>query len=110
MGDYFAEGVARRRFWSALAGNEPNGEVAFDRSRHVIQITREGEETAEFEDRPARFLLMDRDPQTKTVKPVLESGNPVYYYLASETGEKKHACRAPATDERGGEGGERDAR
>ncbi len=110
VGDYFAEGVARRRTRAALAGNEPNVEVAYDRSRHVIQITQEGDDTAEFEDRPARFLLMDRDPRTKAVKPVLECGNPVFYYLASETGEKKHACGAPATDERGGEGGERDAR
>ncbi len=74
-GDKFAEGIARRRTRAALAGNEPNVEVAYDRSRHVIQITREGEDTAEFEERPARFLLMDRDPRTKAVKPVLEWGS-----------------------------------
>ena len=39
-----------------------------------------------FDDRPSRFLLMDRDPKTKKVKPVMEWGNPVYYYLASEAG------------------------
>ena len=88
-GDAFAEGVARRRTRSALAGGEPQVEVAYDRSRHVIKITQEGGETAEFEDRPARFLLMDRDPKTKRVKPVMEWGNPVYYYLASEAGGEK---------------------
>jgi hypothetical protein len=64
-GDAFAEGIARRRTRSALAGGEAIAEVAYDRSRHVIQITQEGGETAEFDDRPARFLLMDRDPKTK---------------------------------------------
>ena len=85
-GEAFAEGTARRRPLSAgvEADGEPKVEVAYDRSRHVIQITQEGGETAEFEDRPARFLLMDRDPKTKRVKPVMEWGNPVYYYLARE--------------------------
>jgi hypothetical protein len=87
-GDAFAEGTARRRPPSprAEADGEPKVEVAYDRSRHVIQITEPGGETAEFDDRPMRFLLMDRDPKTKKVKPVMERGKPVYYYLASEAG------------------------
>ncbi len=85
-GDGFAEGVARRRTRSVLFGDEPKLEVSYDRSRHVIRITQEGGETAEFDDRPARFRLMERDTKTKTVKPVLEWGNPVDYYLASEAG------------------------
>ena len=88
-GDKFAEGVARRRTRSFGSEGAPKLEVDYDRSRHVIQITQEGEETAEFDNRPARFLLMDRDPETKKVKPVLEWGNPVYYYLAREAGEEK---------------------
>ncbi len=31
-------------------------------ARHVIKITQEGGKTAEFEDRPLRFLVMDRNP------------------------------------------------
>jgi len=58
--------------------------VDYDRSRHVIKITQEGGVTAEFDDRPARFLFEERDPETKQVKPVMEWGNPVYYYLARE--------------------------
>ncbi len=53
-------------------------------ARHVIQINQEGEETAEFDDRPARFLFMERNPCTGKVAPVLENGRPVYYYLASD--------------------------
>ncbi len=88
-GDKFAEGVARRRTRSFGAEGAPKLEVDYDRSRHVIKITQEGEKPAEFDDRPARFLLMDRDPKTKKVKPVMEWGNPVYYYLASEAGGDK---------------------
>ena len=88
-GDKFAEGVARRRTRSFGAEGAPKLEVDYDRSRHVIQVTQEGEKTSEFDDRPARFLLMDRDPETNKVKPVLEWGDPVYYYLAREAGEEK---------------------
>jgi hypothetical protein len=88
-GDGCAEGIARRRTRSELADGEPTVQVAYDRWRHLIQITQEGGETAEFDDRPVRFLLMDRDPKTKTLKPVMEWGNPVYYYLASEAGVEK---------------------
>ncbi len=88
-GDKFAEGVARRRTRWVLFGDEPRLEVAYDRSRHVIQITQEGEKTAEFDSRPARFLLMESDLKTRKLKPVMEWGNPVYYHLASEArGEK----------------------
>jgi hypothetical protein len=83
-GDGFAEGVARRGTRSFGAEGAPKLEVDYDRSRHVIKITQEGEETAEFDDRPARFLLMDRDPKTGKSKPVMEWGNPVYYHLARE--------------------------
>ena len=41
---------------------EPKVDVTHDRSRHVIQITEPGGKIAEFEDRPARFLVMDRNP------------------------------------------------
>ena len=84
---HFADGVARRRFREIVDDRDPKVEVGYDRSRHIIQIAQEGEETAEFDDRPARFLLMERDPKTNTVKPVMEWGNPVYYYLASEAGD-----------------------
>ncbi len=55
-------------------------------ARHIIQVTQEGGETAEFDDRPARFLVMDRNPVTKALEPVIIRGEPLYYYLAREIG------------------------
>jgi len=72
--------------------------VDYDRSRHVITITQEGERTAEFEDRPARFLFMDREPETMKVKPVLEWGNPVYYYLAREVEDESPGMESASTE------------
>ncbi len=83
-GEKFAQGVPRRKFRAIVDDRDPKAEVNYDRSRHIIQIAQEGGETAEFEDRPARFLFMDREPETKKVKPVMEWGDPVYYYLARE--------------------------
>jgi hypothetical protein len=92
-GDAFAEGIARRRPPSprADADGEPKVEVAYDRSRHVIQITEPGGETAEFDDRPVRFLVMDRNLVTKALEPVIIRGEPLYYYLAREVGGGKWA-------------------
>ncbi len=83
-GDQFAEGDARRRFRAIVADRDPKVEVSYDRSRHIIQIAQEGGETAEFDDRPARFLFMERDSETGKMKPEMEWGNPVYYHLARE--------------------------
>ncbi len=77
------------QFQGHAAGDEPKVDVAYDRSRHVIQTTQEGGKTAEFEDRPARFLVMDRNPVTKALEPVLIRGEPLYYYLAREVGGDK---------------------
>jgi hypothetical protein len=85
-GDKFAHGVARRRTRSFGAEGAPKLEVAYNRARHVIQIAQEGGETAQFDDKPARFLLMDRDPVTRALEPVIIRGERLYYYLAREVG------------------------
>ena len=36
------------------------------------------------DDRPVRFLVMDRNPVTKALEPVIIHGEPLYYYLARE--------------------------
>ena len=83
-GDQFAEGVARRKFRAIVDDGDPKVEVSYDRSRHIIQIAQEGGETAEFDDRPALFLFMERDPKTGKTKPAMEWGSPVHYHLARE--------------------------
>ena len=45
-----------------------------------------GGKTAEFEDRPARLLLLVPNLQTKALEPVIEWGKPVDDYLAREVG------------------------
>jgi len=83
-GEKFAEGVARRRFRAIVDDGDPKVEVSYDRSRHIIRIAPEGGETADFDDRPARFLFMEHDSQTGKTKPAMEWGSPVYYHLARE--------------------------
>ena len=68
---------------------QPEAEVTFDRSRHVIKIKEPGGKTVEFDDRPVRFLVMDRNPVTKALEPVIIRGEPLYYYLAREVGGDK---------------------
>jgi hypothetical protein len=71
--------------WPQIADDgDPKVEVSYDRSRHIIRIGQEGGETAEFDDRPARFLFMEHDSQTGKTKPAMEWGSPVYYHLARE--------------------------
>lgn len=65
---------------------EAKAEVTYDRSRHVIKIKEPGGKTAEFDDRAMRFLVMDRNPVTKALEPVIIRGEPLYYYLAREVG------------------------
>jgi hypothetical protein len=43
----------------------PGAEVLYDPAPHVIQITEACGIAAEFDDRPARFLVLERDPATK---------------------------------------------
>ena len=86
-GELILVGDARRK--PRPVEPKPQVEVAYDRSRHVIQIKVPGDKTAEFDDRPVRFLVMDRNPVTKALEPVIIRGEPLYYYLAREVGGEK---------------------
>jgi hypothetical protein len=65
-------------------GEEPPVEVRHDRRRHRYRIRVPDGQAAEFDDRPARFLLMKRDEKTRKLQPVLVGGKPQYHYLAPE--------------------------
>ena len=80
----FAEHVARRRTRAVLFGGEPKLEVAYDRLRHVIRIREPNGKIAEFDDRPVRLLVMDRNPVTKALEPVTIHGQSLYDYQARE--------------------------
>jgi hypothetical protein len=89
-GELIPEGDPRRKLARLVEVEpEPEVEVTYDRVRHVIKITQPGGKTAEFDDRPVRFLVMDRNPVTKALEPVIIRGEPLYYYLAREVGGEK---------------------
>ncbi len=68
---------------------KPKVEITRDPARRVIKVTGRDGKTALFEDKPTRFLVMDRNPVTKALEPVIIHGEPLYYYLAREVdGEK----------------------
>ena len=71
---------------------KPNVEITRDPARHVIKITGRDGKTALFEDKPIRYLVMDRNPQTKALEPVIIFGEPLYYYLAREVGGGVACC------------------
>jgi hypothetical protein len=54
-------------------------ELRQDRRRLRLRITERDGCTAEFDDRPVRFLIMAADPRTKALQPVLVRGGPLYY-------------------------------
>jgi len=68
---------------------KPNVEITRDPARRVIKVTGRDGKTALFEDNPTRFLVMDRNPVTKALEPVIIHGEPLYYYLAREVGGEK---------------------
>ncbi len=65
---------------------KPNVEITRDPARRVIKVTGRDGKTALFEDNPTRFLVMDRNPVTRALEPVIIRGEPLYYYLAREIG------------------------
>ncbi len=66
----------------------PPFQFKHDRRKHRFRITGPDGQTAQFKDRPARFLVMARDPKTRTLKPVVARGEPLYYYLSPEVASK----------------------
>jgi hypothetical protein len=65
---------------------QPPVQFQHDRKNHKLRITTPDGRTAQFDDRPVRFLVMARDPKTRALQPVLVRGEPLYYYLSAEVG------------------------
>jgi hypothetical protein len=62
----------------------PPVEIQYDRKRRRLRIAGQDGQTAEFADRPTRYLLMAPDPKTKELRPVMMGGEPVIYCLCPE--------------------------
>jgi hypothetical protein len=52
----------------------PTVELRHDRRRHRLRTTGRDGRTAEFDDRPVRFLVVAPDPRTEALQPVLVRG------------------------------------
>jgi hypothetical protein len=64
----------------------PAVRVEHDRKRRRLRIIGRDGQTAEFADRPTRFLVLARDPSRNELRPVVMRGEPVVYYLCPEAG------------------------
>ncbi len=60
--------------------------VKHDKRKHVLGIAGPDGETAEFEDGPVPFLVVERDPKTGEVRPCLAAGKPKVMLLCREAG------------------------
>jgi hypothetical protein len=79
-----ASRITTYTYYVSAEPGPPPVEIQHDRKRHRLRIVGRDGQTAEFADRPTRFLVMARDPRTKELKPVMMRGEPVVYYLCPE--------------------------
>jgi hypothetical protein len=77
-------GITTYTYHYRVESAPPPVEIQHDRKRRRLRIVGPTGQTAEFADRPTRFLVMARDPRTNELKPVLMRGEPVVYYLCPE--------------------------
>jgi hypothetical protein len=83
-GWYEAAGRTTTVTFSCPAPPAPPIQLQHDRKNHRLKVTTPDGRTAQFDDRPVRFLVMARDPRTKALQPVIVRGEPLYYYLSPE--------------------------
>jgi hypothetical protein len=60
--------------------------VEHDRDKRRFAMTGPDGETTEFHDRAVRFLVVEPDPETGELTPVIRRGNPKVIYLCREAG------------------------
>jgi hypothetical protein len=55
-----------------------------DKEKHVFRLSDAHGNTACFRDRPARYLIVEPDPQTGGMRPATKYGKPQFLYLCRE--------------------------
>ena len=55
-----------------------------DRAKGLFTITKADGATEHFRDNPARYLVVEPDPETGDLRPSVKNGKPVYLYLCRE--------------------------
>jgi hypothetical protein len=57
---------------------------AHDPTKGLFSITNPDGTTELFRDKPSRYLVVEPDPDTGGMRPVVKGGRPVYLYLCRE--------------------------
>jgi hypothetical protein len=64
----------------------PPSKCEHDEKKRVFRITGPGGTTTEFHDRAVRFLVVEPDPESGELGPVISRGEPKVIYLCKEAG------------------------
>jgi hypothetical protein len=73
---------------------EPNRfDFVHDKAKGVFVLTGPDDITERFRDKPARYLVVEPDPDTGELRPAVKRGLPVYLYLCREERELEFAAR-----------------
>jgi hypothetical protein len=62
----------------------PSFSFVHDKQKRLFILTWPDGKTERFRDNPARELMVEPDPETGEMRPVLKRGQPVYVYLCRE--------------------------
>jgi hypothetical protein len=64
----------------------PTAACVRDRGKRLFRVSELDDTTTEFHDRAVRFLVVEPDPDTGELEPVMERGGPKVIYLCKEAG------------------------
>jgi hypothetical protein len=67
-----------------VSPSPPSFDFVHDRERRVFRLTGPEETTEFFRADPVRYLVVEPDPTSGEMKPVLKYGRPAYLYLCRE--------------------------
>jgi hypothetical protein len=67
-------------------GPPPDDALVFDhdQQKRLFTLTDPGGKTEHFHDNPARYLMVEPDPETGAMRPVVKNGRSVIIYLCRE--------------------------
>ena len=79
-----ADGSVETRYEYTIEPRPPAFTFEHDRQKRLFIVTWPDGKTERFRDNPARQLVVEPDPETGEMRPVVRRGQPVYLYLCRE--------------------------
>ena len=67
----------------------PTFRFVHDKAKGLFVVTWSDGRVERFRDRPARQLMVERDPETGAMRPVIHHGQPAFVYLCREEREER---------------------